>query len=472
VTVTSTPTTDPYRLTGAITYNGTVSTTGKYFVIGATTNATLSGQMTWAYVNAAYNTPVSYTLNLSAAATYYVVIMLDSNIPSSDFNPSAGDAYTVYNGQSLAGTFTGIPVAGPTTQNFSFGSSNILGGLIGTLNYTGCKALNSNSHVIVQLYADSAYATPVSNGKIDFYSNGSISAAVPVTNVTAWAKAYLDLNGDRDLSSCEPYALVGPVTINTPVAATITLSDSNLYSCTTSAAFTGTISNTLGTISAAHPVYVRAYYYNTSYWQLAGMTSVACAGGSYSLAVTTGSGQYVLTAEYCSTTVGSSNDNQNPSVGNYYSTTGDIENYSNATQITYSGTTKTVNLNADKFQVKGYTGSVTYTGSKTLKDVCSSSNGPQIVVEAFDTSVGYPIQSSNLQGDFSCGEAASQGTYRILTNYNGATSSTYALKVFYDANGSGNLDMGDFYYDMGTHAPNVGSPVYNATVGDADLTAY
>jgi hypothetical protein len=88
----------------------------------------------------------------------------------------------------------------------------------------------------------------------------------------------------------------------------------------------------------------------------------------------------------------------------------------------------------------------------------------------FDIGTENPIQSTGLQGNFNCGSSATQGTYSVLTNYYGATSSTYALKVFYDANGDWNLDSGDSYYDMGTYVPNAGSPVYNATVGDSDLT--
>jgi hypothetical protein len=471
-TTTSTTTPDPYRLTGTVRYSGTaVSPTGKYIYILADTDPTFQGQFAAMTMVSASSSAVSYTLNLPSAGTYYILTMIDPTIMTSNFNPGAGDPYAAYNGQCLGGTPTSIVVSAPTTKDLTFADTCILGGVHGTINYSGCLAVNNSSPIHLQFYTDIGYSTPVDGGKADITTaSGTYSAAIPSSATSAYAQVYLDSNSDGSLSTCEPYENLGLVQINPASTLNINFGGS-LYNCSSTAAFTGTVSTTVGAISATHPVIVRAYYYNTNYWQMGGMTSVACAGGSYSLPVTTGSGQYVLTAEYCSNTTGSGqNNNQNPSVGNYYSTTGDVENFNNATQITYSGTTKTVNLNADKFQVLGYTGSVTYTGSKTLKDVCSQSNGPQIEIGVFDIGTENPIQSTGLQGNFNCGSSATQGTYSVLTNYYGATSSTYALKVFYDANGDWNLDSGDSYYDMGTYVPNAGSPVYNATVGDSDLT--
>ncbi len=475
---TSTPTPAPYIIKGTVQYTGGNSPTGKNLVVYATTNISNGNGVNWSVP--AQTGAVSYTLNLPSTGSYIVLAFWTADSTLNNGSPSVGDPYTEYTtggtAVCLGGSPTTITISAPVTDtaNISFGNSCELEGVSGPVTYTGVGAVNGNTNLSVQGYADSNYLTPVAYGTGVSVNGGTYSLLDTNNASSVYIQAWLNSN------SCNGNCGNGPVTgdpvtnlgsfspfnSNTTNHA-ITLSDANLYGTTSS--LSGTVNWTgSGSVNSTNPIVITAYVNNGSNTQNYASCVVTTNGGTYFMGVTTGN--YYVTEQYVTdpTAYAAGGGGGNNIVGSYGQNSdgtcigsGSGPNGFGAAIAVSGAAVSNLSFSGSCGQFYGYLGTVTYTGSKGTPNCNGSGYGNSMYIVPVNGTAESSFSTGNSQNVCNNGQTFATET--------GTTSQSYYLRVWFDSNSVGCCTpaAGEPWTVVGPYANSTNPSSINITFDDS-----
>lgn len=235
----SAPAPNPYTVSGTLTYSGSLGSVSNTKRIVAELNASASftpasgDQYQQNTVNGA-----SYSLNPFSLGTYnliafYGAVNLTCEPPTTGQEPTPhqGDPYYFYNGTPCA-TATPLTLTGAqpkVTVPISFDDTCLLGGVSGSLSYTGSHTVTSSNGIVVLLYKDSSYATR-DNLAYDYLTCNSTSYNLASHGTSAeYLMAFLDLAGTGIPATGDPYIKFGSITPSPTLTQNLTFGDSTIY---------------------------------------------------------------------------------------------------------------------------------------------------------------------------------------------------------------------------------------------------
>ncbi len=473
MTVTSTP--QPYIITGTVQYTGGNSPTGKNLLVYASTNISNGNGVNWSVP--AQTGAVTYTLNLPVTGSYTLLAFWTADTSLNNSSPSEGDPYCYYTTGGtpvcLGGSPTTITISGAVTvtANMSFGNGCELEGVSGPITYTGAGAVNGNTNLSVQGYADSNYLTPVAYGT-GVSVNGGTYSLIDTNNassvyIQAWLNSNSNGNGNGPVTG-DPVTNLGsfsPFNSNTSNHA-ITLSDANLFGTTNS--LSGTVNWTgSGSVNSTNPIIVSASVDNGGNTENYSSCIVTTNGGTYFMGVTAGS--YYVTEQYVTdpTTYSVSGGGGNIVVGSYAKNSdgtcigsGSGPNGFGAAINVSGAAVSNLSFSGSCGEFYGYLGTINYSGSQGTPSCNGNSYGTQIYVE--------PVAgTSEGSGTYCCTQnVCSNG--QTFTLETGSSSQSYYLRAWFDSQGTGPSGpaSGEPWTVVGPYANSTDPSSINITFGD------
>ncbi len=233
------PAPNPYTVSGTLTYTGSLGSVSNTHRMAVELNAAASftpksgDQYQQNTANGA-----AYSLNPFSLGTYYLIAFYGAvSLPCEPLTagqeptPHQGDPYYFYNG-TPCGTATPLTLTGAQPKvsvSISFDDTCLLGGVSGSLSYTGSHTVSATNGVVVLLYKDSGYATR-DNLAYDFLTcNSTTYNLASHASSAEYLMAFLDLAGTGLPATGDPYIKFGTITPSPTLTQNLTFGDSTIY---------------------------------------------------------------------------------------------------------------------------------------------------------------------------------------------------------------------------------------------------
>jgi hypothetical protein len=219
------------KVTGSVTYTGgTVSASHKIYVYAY--DATTGGQPS---VSTVSSSPASYTVGGLNNGDGYETIYWYDTVNDGVSAPHVGDyVYLFGTGTCVLSNGTQFTAGGTTTRNLSFGTTNQVYGVAGTLTYSGSLnggVVDGCHGLFIELYSDNTYTTSWGSPP-EVVNNGARYDASPYNSPagicgaqTVYYRAHY--GSSNAIQSGDPYVQGSRTTANT-ANFNITLNDLSL----------------------------------------------------------------------------------------------------------------------------------------------------------------------------------------------------------------------------------------------------